>query len=139
MKIIGLDGKTYTWNPIHYVVDVFEENQSSLHKKAYQILKSTYPNETIYQEVMLAGTKTKSRSTILRADFFIPTQKLVVEVHGEQHFKFNNWFYENKIDFYKAQGRDRDKKEWCEINGFRLVELLPKESEKEWTKKIART
>ena len=53
----------------------------------------------------------------------MPNRNIMVEVHGEQHHKFNKFFFSNKLSFYKAQARDRDKKEWCDINSIKLIEF----------------
>ena len=67
----------------------------------------------ILEEVTLPGTKTSSRRTLLYADLYIPNRDLIVEVHGEQHFKFNSFFHKDKMAFFKAQARDKDKRAWC--------------------------
>ena len=130
MKIIGLDQQEYSWIPSNNIVDT--EKRSGLHNKAKELLKERYPNDRILEELVLPGTKTATRKSTLKADFFIPVRKLIIEVHGEQHTEFNNFFFKSKMDFYKAQARDRDKKQWCEINNFELIELFHNESIEEW-------
>ena len=137
MKIIGLDQQEYSWIPSNNIVDT--EKRSGLHNKAKELLKERYPNDRILEELVLPGTKTATRKSTLKADFFIPVRKLIIEVHGEQHTEFNNFFFKSKMDFYKAQARDRDKKQWCEINNFELIELFHNESIEEWRSKIWRT
>ena len=136
MKIIGLDQQEYSWIPSNNIVDT--EKRSGLHNKAKELLKERYPNDRILEELVLPGTKTATRKSTLKADFFIPVRKLIIEVHGEQHTEFNNFFFKSKMDFYKAQARDRDKKQWCEINNFELIELFHNESIEEWRGKIWR-
>ena len=136
MKIIGLDSQEYSWIPSNNTVDT--EKRSGLHNKAKELLKERYPNDRILEELVLPGTKTATRKSTLKADFFIPVRKLIIEVHGEQHTEFNNFFFKSKMDFYKAQARDRDKKQWCEINNFELIELFHNESIEEWRSKIWR-
>lgn len=136
MKIIGLDQQEYSWIPSNNIVDT--EKRSGLHNKAKELLKERYPNDRILEELVLPGTKTATRKSTLKADFFIPVRKLIIEVHGEQHTEFNNFFFKSKMDFYKAQARDRDKKQWCEINNFELIELFHNESIEEWRSKIWR-
>ena len=136
MKIIGLDQQEYSWIPSNNIVDT--EKRSGLHNKAKELLKERYPNDRILEELVLPGTKTATRKSTLKADFFIPVRKLIIEVHGEQHTGFNNFFFKSKMDFYKAQARDRDKKQWCEINNFELIELFHNESIEEWRSKIWR-
>lgn len=137
MIIIGLDGKEYSWIPSNNIVNT--EKRSGLHNKAQQLLKEKYPNDRILEELVLPGTKTSNRKSVLKADFFIPMRSLIVEVHGQQHTEFNNFFFANKMEFYKAQARDRDKKSWCEINNFELIELFHNESIEDWRGKIWKT
>ena len=99
-------------------------------------LKEKYPNDRILEELVLPGTKTDNRKSTLKADFFIPVRSLIVEVHGQQHTEYNNFFFANKMDFYKAQARDRDKKQWCKINNLELIELFHNEPIEEWRDKI---
>ena len=112
------------------------DKRSSLHLKAKGLLLEKYPYDIIVEEVSLPGTKTDNRKSTLRADFFIPMRGIVVEVHGEQHTKFNSFFFSSKIEFYKAKARDRDKKTWCELNGFTLIELFHNETLEQWKEKI---
>lgn len=137
MKIIGLDDKEYSWIPSNNIVDT--EKRSGLHNKAKVLLKELYPNDRILEELILPGTKTNNRKSTLKADFFIPLRKLIIEVHGEQHFEFNNFFFANKMEFFKAKARDKDKKLWCDINGFTLIELNYNESIEEWRSKLWKT
>ena len=123
MYVEGLDGKTWKWNPSRSQASVDEKNRSSLHKKARSILK-------------LPGTKTGSRRTLLYADLYVPNRDLIVEVHGEQHFKFNSFFHKDKMAFFKAQARDKDKRAWCKLNHMNLIELNYDESEEEWRAKF---
>ena len=134
MNVIGLDGKEYRWNPSTSQAKV--NKRSSLHEKAKGVLSLVFPHDIILQEVSLAGSKTQSRRSTLRADLYIPNRNLMVEVHGEQHHKFNRFFHKNKLSFYRAKARDADKKEWCQINDIRLVEFNHNEDINDWRRKI---
>tara|TARA_R110000744_G_scaffold3161_1_gene12261 strand:+ start:3967 stop:4380 length:414 start_codon:yes stop_codon:yes gene_type:complete len=136
MDIFGLDGKAYKWNPSRSQASVSEKNRSSLHKKARILLKDLFTYDRILEEVTLPGTKTASRKSILYADFYIPNRDLVIEVHGEQHFKFNSFFYKDKLSFFKAKARDNDKRAWCKLNRITMIELNYNESEGEWRQKF---
>jgi len=120
VKITGLDGKEYSWNPSGK--ESSSKKRSNLHEKAKKLLDILFPYDRILEEVSLAG--------------FIPNRNLIVEVHGEQHFKFNKFFFKDKLSFFKAQARDRDKKEWCRINDIKIVEFNHDESEEGWRNKI---
>jgi hypothetical protein len=134
MTIIGLDGKTYNWNPASSQAET--NNRSSLHIKAKTLLSEVFKHDRILEEISLPGTKSEYRKTTLRGDLFIPNRKLLIEVHGEQHHKFNNFFFKNKLQFFKAKARDSDKKEWCKINDIEYIELNYNEDIDEWRRKI---
>jgi hypothetical protein len=132
MKVIGLDGREYNWHP-----KTGNGKRSKLHIKAKKNLDIWYPYDTIYEEISLPGTKTNLRRGVLRADLYIPNRNLIIEVHGEQHFKFNKFYYKDKLSFFRAQARDRDKEEWCNLNEVRIVTFNYNENEDEWRKKIS--
>ena len=134
MKIIGLDVREYSWNPSASQANC--SSRSSLHLKARKLLDEIFPHDRILEELSLIGTRTNRRRGTLRADFFIPNRMLLVEVHGEQHHKFNNFFFADKLSFYKAKARDSEKREWCEINNIKLVEFNYNEDIDEWRTKI---
>lgn len=75
-----------------------------------------FPNSLIYQEVHIPGEN-------FYLDFFVPASKLVVECHGKQHKKHTKFFHKTVKAFNHQQSTDERKREWCNINGFRLVEL----------------
>lgn len=134
MRIIGIDGHEYKFNFSHN--SRTSSNPSKYHSLARELLKSLFPLDNIYEEVSLPGTKVGVTGKTLYADFFIPQQKLVVEVQGEQHYSFIPFFHENKLEFYKSKARDEAKKEFCKINEFSIVELPYMENEDEWRTRI---
>jgi hypothetical protein len=133
MKITGLDGREYSWNLIKYKA---REKCSKLHARARLVLTNEFPYDTIYEELTLPGSKDERQTKTLSADFCIPSRNLMVEVQGEQHYKFNPHFFDNKLAFFRAQARDRLKQEWCELNNFMLVQLPYNESDEQWLERI---
>jgi very-short-patch-repair endonuclease len=85
----------------------------------------------ILEEVPLPG------SGGMRVDFYIPQQKLAVEVQGEQHFKYIPHFHGNRVNFAAAKRRDNDKARWFALNGIRLVAVSHAETPNEWQRRIA--
>lgn len=133
MKVTGLDGREYSWNISKYKA---REKCSKLHARARQVLTAEFPYDTIYEELPLPGSRTERQTRILCADFFIPQRRLMVEVQGEQHYKFNSHFFDNKIEFFRAQARDRIKSDWCETNEIDLVQLPFNEDDEQWLQRI---
>ncbi len=118
MKILGLDGREYPVNIEKYIVyDDDKKAKSSLHLEARTILKERFPLEAILEEFNIPGSR-------LFCDFFIPAKRIVVEVQGEQHYKFNPHFFLNKLEFFEAKRRDAQKAQWCVLNDLTLYEFV---------------
>lgn len=130
MIVFGLDGKEYKWNP-----KSGGGKRSKLHTRAKGLLDELFPHDRVLEEVSLPGTRTRKNS-ILRADLFVPNRNLIVEVHGQQHFKFNKFHFKDKLSFFRAQARDRKKSQWCEVNEIRFIEFNYNEDIDEWRRKI---
>ena len=137
MKAIGLDGKERSWNLSKYRNNKNSSRpRSQYHIKSRNLLRKIYPRDKILEEVSLPGSNTETRKSTLFADFFIPNRSLMVEVHGQQHYEYNAFYHKKKINFYKAQARDRDKLEWCCLNDIRIVVLKYSDDLKEWERQI---
>ena len=136
MKVNGFDGRERSINfSKYYVYGDDTRHKSKLHIKAKKILREVFPYDSIYEEVSLPGSN-KGSSSILRADFFIPNQNLVIEVHGQQHYEFTVHFHKSKLDFFRSQARDKNKENWCELNSIRFVALKYSEPENEWRESL---
>ena len=136
MKVNGFDGRERSINfSKYYVYGDDTRHKSKLHIKAKKILREVFPYDSIYEEVSLPGSN-KGSSSILRADFFIPNQNLVVEVHGQQHYEFTVHFHKSKLDFFRSQARDKNKENWGELNSIRFVALKYSEPENEWRESL---
>lgn len=128
MKVKDLNGKTYSWNLALYINNE-RAGCSNLHARARKLLRDIYPCEPILEEVQLPGTR-------LTGDFYIHSQRLMIEVNGEQHYKANGFFHNEKLDFYRGKTRDRKKQEWCDLNGITLISLPYDEDDDEWKRRI---
>ena len=59
------------------------------------------------------------------------TKKICIEFQGKQHTEYVKHFHGSRTGKFLGQiKRDMKKHEWCEINGFTLLEIF---SEKELT------
>lgn len=119
MKTVGLDGMEYKLTLIGLTSKSSLKNKSSFHLEARCLLKELYPTLQIIEEVPVHIRK----SEVLYIDFFIPLMKKCIEVHGEQHYAFTPFYHRSPMDFLKQKKRDKDKKEWCELNNFTYIEL----------------
>ena len=101
MRVTGLDGRESVWNFSKDSKRRRSRKVSGPHKLARLTLRDLFPRSIILEEVSLPGTRTTTRNSILYAYFFIPDRPLIVEVHGEQHYSYNEFYHKNKRDFYQ--------------------------------------
>lgn len=137
MKVTGINGKEYVWNLSGY--DVFNDDKrkrSKFHIRARNLLKELFNSYRILEEVKLPGSTELHRKSVLYLDFYIPSIKLAIEVHGQQHYEFCPFFHKSKADFFKSKARDEDKIEWCKLNDISIVTLKYTESDDEWRQRI---
>lgn len=129
MRVKGLDGKEYILN---FSKCRKADGESKYHLRAREILQMVYPLDARLEEVPILGFSGRP----LYLDFFLPLRKLAVEVQGEQHYSFNIHMHGSRVGFMQSKVRDRKKSEWCELNGFTLIELPWSESDGQWTERI---
>ena len=51
-----------------------------------------------------------------RFDFYIPSRRCLIEYQGEQHYQLIPRYFKNRLEFHKAQERDRRKISYCLAN-----------------------
>ena len=133
MRVVDLDGSASVWKiKGHIVKNNDSRPRSKHHLKARALLKEMFPTCQLIEEVSI----TPRKGEVLYLDFYVPLHSLCVEVHGEQHYKFIPHYHGSMMGFAKSKKRDREKEEWCELNGIRIVELPFSEEEDEWRKRI---
>jgi hypothetical protein len=129
MKLLTSNGREYSIQPLDYITSNDQTNKSAGHLLARKLLKELYPGEWILEEV-----PAKIDKSTLFVDFIIKRHRIVVEVQGQQHIEFNEFFHKTKEAFRDSQTRDRKKIEWCEINHLTLIQLPYPPNEIEWKK-----
>jgi hypothetical protein len=132
MNIINLDGVQSNWKLSGHISKNNKLNKSALHLSCRELIKKLFPTLQLLEEVPVPIRKSET----VYLDFYLPLKKICLEVHGEQHYTFNNFFYKDKLSFLKAKKRDNDKKYWCDINGIKYIELPFNETENEWENRI---
>lgn len=131
MIVYDLEGNEGYWQIIGHKAKL-NAKKSTLHLRARHILSILYPTMQILEEVPIYI----ARSDILYLDFYLPLTKTCIETHGEQHYKFVAHYHNNALGFMQHKKRDRQKKEWCDINGIRYIELPFNENDQQWIERI---
>lgn len=132
MKVRDLEGNLSSFKLNGSIITAADNRaRSKLHIQAREILYELFPTMQILEEVPIKTRPNQNQFL----DFYINKIKLAVEVHGQQHYKFNSLFHASAQDFLKQKKMDQDKKEWCELNNITYIEL-PFNEVKEWKKTI---
>ncbi len=132
MKVRDLEGNLSSFKLKGSIITAADNRaRSKLHIQAREILYELFPTMQILEEVPIKTRPNQNQFL----DFYINKIKLAVEVHGQQHYKFNSLFHASAQDFLKQKKMDQDKKEWCELNNITYIEL-PFNEVKEWKKTI---
>ena len=103
MKVIDLNGKAHNFPPTGHQPDYDDwRRRSEPHLHARRLLKELYP-----------------------------TQRILEEVHGRQHYEFVAHFHKDRWGFSRSKQNDSKKEEWCSINNIKYI-VLPYNNVKEW-------
>lgn len=123
MKFKTLTGSFKTVsNPRRYLIDWDASARSKFQTQVKNFLRPYWENDYVFEEFKMAGSS-------LTFDLYNHHKKVVIEVQGEQHFKYNAFFHGNKRGKFLSQLKRDDKKfRFCELNGLTLVEIYPKDS-----------
>lgn len=131
MQVKDLDGNLVNWQLIGNIAHGQINKKSSLHLQARNLIHKCFPTFQVLEEVPIPVRKTET----LYMDFYLPLNKTCIEVHGEQHYKFNKFFHNSILGFIKHKKRDESKKEWCNLNNIKYIEL-PFDEIDTWENKI---
>lgn len=125
MIVRDLDGKLSNWKLNGF--QATKAAKSELHLATRILLHEIYNTATILEEITVYLRKKE----IVYLDFYVPLYKLAVEVQGQQHYTYNEFYHGNQQNWLMYKKRDREKALWCENNGIRLV-ALPYNKKNEW-------
>jgi len=133
MRVKDLDDKVHELKLTGHIVDGSETKpRSELHLQARKLIRERFPLFLLVEEISIPIRS----SEYLYLDFFLPQNKICIEVHGKQHFEFVPHFHRNIMGFKLQEKRDREKREWLELNNIKLIEFNYNEDIEEWKNKI---
>ncbi len=85
------------------------------------LVNELFPHETIIFEYY-----TYYKNSKLFFDIYIKSLNILIEIQGNQHFKFIKHFHGSVEKFYAQKRRDNFKISYCEENNFTLVYFYDK-------------
>ena len=123
-------GRSHPWPPQGHEVGFNDRRpRSALHLRCRELLRRLSPTQPILEEVPIPGEN-------LTCDFYLPLRKVVVECHGQQHYKYTPHFHGDVLGFIQSKKRDARKSDWCRINNFGMAILPFSETDDEWRRRI---
>lgn len=93
-----------------------DERGSKLQRLIYSLAQEAYPHLKIKYEQPIHDLNQ-------RIDIFIPVLGVAIEIHGEQHYKYNSFFFKDEAAWNKSVNLDRTKATYLHDKGIKLVEI----------------
>lgn len=120
MKFVALNGRTLSVkNPRKYLIDWNGKSLSKFQKSVKDFLHPYWEQDIVFEEFPVVGSR-------MHFDFFNSNKRVVVEVNGAQHLKYNKFMHGGKkINFLNQLKRDVDKQKFCKENNITFVEIFP--------------
>ena len=101
-----------------YLIDWDSGCKSGIQKDVKTQIKPYWFADVVFEEFPVAGTR-------MSLDFYNSTQKIAIEVDGNQHYRYNQFFHSNsRQKFLHQLHRDEKKEYFCEINKIKLIRVL---------------
>tara|TARA_A200000159_G_scaffold47251_1_gene43562 strand:+ start:13276 stop:13692 length:417 start_codon:yes stop_codon:yes gene_type:complete len=105
-------------NVSKYLIDWDSKCRSGIQKDVKDKVKPYWFADVVFEEFPVAGTR-------MTLDLYNATQKIAIEVDGNQHYKFNRFFHsDSRQKFLHQLQRDEKKEYFCEINNIKLIRVL---------------
>jgi hypothetical protein len=111
-----------------------KKKPSKLFLKVVDLIRSKYSLIRICQELRVRIRPGK----MLYLDMYLPDFNLAIEVNGRQHYEFVPHYHKYRHQYARNRLNDDLKREWCEINNIKLIELKYSDSIEEWDEQINR-
>lgn len=118
---MGSDRLVYV-NTAPYKIKWDGKCRSKIQFAVKQFFKPFWHRHICFEELNIPGSR-------LKIDLLNCTLKIAVETNGNQHSEFNRFFHDNsRVNYLKSIGRDYQKLEWLEKNGYQLIEITEQEA-----------
>jgi len=97
------------------------ENKESMGElRLHNILCKIYGRKNVFRNVHPLWA-ISSKGVLLEYDVAIPSEKLLIEYDGIQHYKYPNFFHKTKKEYLAQVRRDKKKNKLAKDNGWKLV------------------
>lgn len=122
MEWLDLKGRSRRVVVADYLINWDGPSLSKFQWRVKQWLKPYWSQDLVMEEAPCVGTR-------MSVDLINVSRKVAIEIQGSQHTAFNPFMHNGSLASYRSQiKRDLRKGEWCERNGFKLIEVLPQDT-----------
>lgn len=131
MRFFSLAGREYNVDirPSKWPRRTRDKCKSYRQWQVGEIIAELWPHHLVLEEFSVPGEG-------MFLDFFMPRKRYVIEVNGEQHYKYNEFFHGTREAFLAQKERDRRKELWCATNMLWICYIRPKDSEEQIIDKL---
>lgn len=117
MRLKNINGRLVNKNVNKFLIDWDDKSRSIVQAKTKKFFQTYWRNDIVYEEFPVYGTR-------LKVDILNATRKIAIEVQGAQHYQFNPFFHAgSRIKYQQGIKRDMQKRDWLELNGYKLIEI----------------
>lgn len=104
-----------------YRVSWGKSSRSKFQTEIKNILYPYWKDHIVFEEFPVVSTQ-------LTLDFYDATLRVAIEVQGRQHSEYVKFFHGgSKLNFIAQLKRDKEKCDFCELNGIQLIEIHDKD------------
>ena len=117
MRLLNINGKLVNKNVRKNLIDWEAKSRSKLQFKFKKFFYPYWKNHIVYEEFPVYGS-------MLKVDILNATKRIAVEIQGNQHESFNEFFHDHsRLKYLQSIKRDVKKEKWLELNEFKFLEL----------------
>jgi len=117
MELLTLYGKKKRCKNLKkYLIDWGGSSRSKFQTKVKKFIEKYWGRDVVFEEFPVVGTR-------LSLDFYNANKKVAIEVQGNQHYKYIEFFHQSRANFIDQLKRDQKKETFCELNQIKLVSI----------------
>ena len=121
MRLYSLNGKLVNKNVSRYLVNWDKPSRIKIQFNVKKFFEQYWKSHIVYEEFPVYGS-------LMKVDLLNATKRIAVEVNGDQHESFNQFFHGNsRMNYLQSIKRDCKKAEWLEKNNFKFIEVYEKD------------
>lgn len=117
MELLTTYGKKKRYKNLRkYLVNWDASSRSKFQATVKKFIKKYWDQDVVFEEFPVIGSR-------LSLDFYNANKKIAIEVQGQQHVKYIEFFHRNRLNYLEQLKRDEKKEKFCEINNITLVTI----------------